>query len=74
MRVWSYGGGTQTIAIALLIEDGRLPLPDRNEKIYQTHGVRLHKSRLPLPMVQLQPTQEQDGGLFDICDGGTCWT
>lgn len=45
-----------------------------DEKIYQTHGVRLHKSRLPLPMVQLQPTQEQDGGLFDICDGGTCWT
>jgi hypothetical protein len=26
--VWSYGGGTQSIAIALLIAEGRLPKPD----------------------------------------------
>jgi hypothetical protein len=29
MIVWSYGGGTQSIAIALLVLDGRLPRPDR---------------------------------------------
>ena len=26
--VWSYGGGTQTAAIAVLILQGRLPKPD----------------------------------------------
>jgi hypothetical protein len=29
MIVWSYGGGTQSIAIAVLIHQGRLPKPDR---------------------------------------------
>ena len=29
MIVWSYGGGTQSIAIAVLIAQGRLPKPDR---------------------------------------------
>ncbi len=28
MIVWSYGGGTQSIAIALLVASGRLPKPD----------------------------------------------
>lgn len=28
MIVWSYGGGTQSIAIALLIAQGKLPRPD----------------------------------------------
>jgi len=28
MVVWSYGGGTQTAAIAVLILTGRLPRPD----------------------------------------------
>lgn len=27
--VWSYGGGTQSIAIAVLIAQGRLPKPER---------------------------------------------
>jgi hypothetical protein len=27
--VWSYGGGTQSIAIALLVAKGKLPVPDR---------------------------------------------
>lgn len=29
MIVWSYGGGTQSIGIALLVRQGRLPRPDR---------------------------------------------
>jgi hypothetical protein len=29
MIVWSYGGGTQSISIALLVRQGRLPRPDR---------------------------------------------
>lgn len=29
MIVWSYGGGTQSIAIAILVQQGRLPRPDR---------------------------------------------
>lgn len=29
MIVWSYGGGTQSNAMAILIAQGRLPLPDR---------------------------------------------
>ncbi len=28
MIVWSYGGGTQSIAIALLVASGKLPKPD----------------------------------------------
>jgi spore maturation protein SpmB len=29
MIIWSFGGGTQSIAIALLVSQGRLPKPDR---------------------------------------------
>lgn len=29
MIVWSYGGGTQTIAMAILIAQGKLPTPDK---------------------------------------------
>ncbi len=29
MIVWSYGGGTQSIALAILVATGKLPVPDR---------------------------------------------
>ena len=34
-------------------------------------GVFLHRSRTPLAEVDLKPAQ---GGLFDACDSGYCWT
>lgn len=36
------------------------------------HDVYLHHSRKPLAMVQLAP--KLDGGLWDACDSGYCWT
>lgn len=36
------------------------------------HDMYLHHSGKPLAVVQLQP--KRDGGLWDACDSGYCWT
>jgi hypothetical protein len=47
-----------------------------DEKIFASHGVRLHRSGEPLSTVQLVPqTDQQQDGLFATCDtDGSCWT
>lgn len=47
-----------------------------DEQIYQSHGLRLHRSGKPLTMVKLIPQSETNQqGLFATCDtSGSCWT
>lgn len=46
-----------------------------DDRIYQSHGVRLHRSGQALKNVRLIPRSEIQGGLFPTCDtGGSCWT
>ena len=45
-----------------------------DNRIFASHGLRLHRSGLPLSVVQLTPKADQQEGLFVTCDSGSCWT
>ena len=45
-----------------------------DQQIYKSHGVRLHKSGMPLDQVNLVASKEKVYPLLDACDSGHCWT
>ena len=58
--IWSFGGGTQSAALAVLVVQ-------RDER----GGVYLHRDRVSLEDADLT---ERKMPLLDLCDSGYCWT
>ena len=77
--VWSFGGGTQSVAIAVLIAQGRLPKPERTifaDTSRKFNAVYLHDSRVPLKDADISEKPKPESWLFNEvegCDTGYCW-
>lgn len=86
LRVLSYGGGTQSAALALMAAAGDLPKLDA-VVFADTQGElpEMHDSRIPLRDADLRDKWQRDvdngqGDLFDgvelglACEAGVCFT